>query len=189
MGADVFDRRGSRKYLNAAERQAFYQATTIETDKMRRAFCLALFYTGCRISEALNLTAGRIDFSEKALVFETIKRRKHGVFRSVPIPDSLVEMLREIQIEVCPTGRVWKFSRTTGYRFIKECMIRANVHGNMATAKGLRHAFGIVCIAKNVPLSTIQKWMGHADMRTTAIYLEVAGDEERNLAKRTWPEP
>jgi len=32
----------------------------------------------------------------------------------------------------------------------------------------------------------MQKWLGHARMETTAIYLKVSGDKERELAKRLW---
>jgi integrase/recombinase XerD len=29
-------------------------------------------------------------------------------------------------------------------------------------------------------------WLGHARLETTAIYLDVSGEEERDLAKRFW---
>jgi integrase len=91
----VFDRKGRRKYLNEAERQAFLKAVQLETDEVRRAFCLTLFYTGCRISEALSLTVESIDVSQQCIVFETLKRRQRGVFRAVPIPETLVTALEE----------------------------------------------------------------------------------------------
>ena len=65
-------------------------------------------------------------------------------------------------------------------------MTQAGIDGGMASPKGLRHGFAIACIAKSIPLPTIQKWMGHARMETTAIYLGVTGVEERELAKRLW---
>lgn len=62
----VFDRRGNRKYLNETERKAFCEAIHVENDEARQAFCLTLFYTGCRISEALSLTVGCVDLSQNA---------------------------------------------------------------------------------------------------------------------------
>ena len=184
----MFDRRGRRKYLNAAERRAFFKAAQSETDEARRAFCLTLFYTGCRISETLHLTAGRIDLSEKCVVFETLKRRRDGVFRAVPIPDSLAVLLGKLRTGVEPSARVWKLSRPTAYRMVKECMDKAGIAGGMACPKGLRHGFAIACIGKDIPLTTLQKWLGHARLETTAIYLAVVGEEERNLARRLWRE-
>jgi len=86
----MFDREGNRKYLNWPEREAFLRVVQKEPDLARKAFCLTLFHTGCRITEALNLTADRVDRSEQSLVFETLKRRKRGHFRSVPVPETLL---------------------------------------------------------------------------------------------------
>lgn len=184
--ARVFDRQGSRKYLNDAERRTFLRAAEKEPDLSRRAFCLTLFYTGCRISEALNLTVERIDRTQQCVVFETLKRRKRGEFRAVPVPEGLITLLGEIQPEREAARRVWNYSRPTGYRMVKACMERAGITGGMASPKGLRHGFAVACIANNIPLTTIRKWLGHARLETTAIYLGVSGDEERALARRLW---
>lgn len=182
----MFDRHGSRKYLNSSERRAFLRVAMKEPDAARRAFCLTLIYTGCRISEALNLTAERVDLAGKDVIFETLKRRRRGLFRAVPIPDSLAKKLGRMVSRLSPSDRVWKMSRATAYRLIKDCMARAGVVGGMASPKGLRHGFAVACLAQNIPLPTVKKWLGHARLETTAIYLDVSGDEERNLAKRLW---
>lgn len=181
----MFDRQGGRKYLNDAERRAFYSAALEEDDSSSRAFCLTLFYTGCRISEALNLIGQRVDSSQKCVVFETLKRRRRKVFRDVPIPNELIKLLNELKHHESDR-RVWAFSRPTGFRIIKACMKRAGIVGGMASPKGLRHGFAVACIGKNIPLPTLQKWMGHARLETTAIYLGVTGSEERALARRLW---
>jgi len=182
----VFDRRGNRKYLNKTERRKYRRAIAKEKNIKCLAFLLTLFYTGCRISEALNLTAERVDLTGKLLVFETLKRRRRGCYRAVPIPDILVRLLRQSLTEINPSARVWNFSRPTAYRLVKAYMARAGVRGIQACPKGLRHGFAVACLAQQIPLPTVQKWLGHARMETTAIYLEVSGDEERNLAKRLW---
>lgn len=184
----MFDRQGKRKYLNRAERRAFYRVARQEPDKHLRAFLLVLYYCGCRITEALNLTPERIDLAEKAVVFETLKRRKEGQFRSVPIPDSLTILIRKIAAETEAGARLWPFSRTTGYRLVKRVMKKAAVSGAGACPKGLRHGFAVACLGASIPLTTVKIWMGHARLETTAIYLEVHGAEERKLAKRLWKE-
>lgn len=181
----MFDRQGNRKYLNGAERRVFLRVATNEPDALRRAFCLTLFHCGCRISEALNVTAERLDLANRAVVFETLKQRQRGHFRAVPIPDSLVNLLRQVT-PAQASARVWKLSRPTAYRLIKDCMARAGIKGGMASPKGLRHGFAVACLTQKIPLTTVKKWLGHARMETTAIYLEVTGDEERELAKRLW---
>jgi integrase/recombinase XerD len=80
----------------------------------------------------------------------------------------------------------WSFSRTTAFRLIKSRMTEAGIVGAMACPKGLRHGFAVACITRNIPLPIVQKWLGHARLETTAIYLNATGDEERELAKRLW---
>jgi len=41
-------------------------------------------WSGCRISEALALTPRRIDLATSAIVFETLKKRRAGVYRTDP---------------------------------------------------------------------------------------------------------
>jgi integrase len=182
----VFDRRGNRKYLNGHERRAYLAAIKREPDAQRRAFCLTLFYAGCRISEALNLTAERFDLTGRAIVFETLKQRESAHFRAVPIPDCLVKLLRQLLTGCEKSSRIWGFSRATGYRMVKDYMALAGIAGGMSCPKGLRHGFAVACLGQRIPLTTVQRWLGHARLETTAIYLEVSGDEERELAKRLW---
>ena len=182
----MFDRQGNRKYLNATERRAFARVAQHEPDALRRAFALTLFPCGCRISEALNMTAERVALANKAVTFETLKRRKTGLFRAVPIPDSLVELLGQVLPPAGAKARVWTFSRPTAYRLVKDYMARAGIVGGMASPKGLRHGFAVACLAQKIPLTTVKKWLGHARLETTAIYLDVSGNEERDLARRLW---
>jgi integrase len=158
----------------------------MEPDVSRKGFLLTLFHTGCRISEALNMVAGRIDRTNGAITFETLKRRKHGCFRAVPVPDELTAILSPLMEGKDPAERLWKFSRPTAYRMVKSKMQQAQIAGAMACPKGLRHGLGVACVAAKIPLTTIQKWLGHARLETTAIYLDVLGEEERALAKRLW---
>lgn len=157
-----------------------------ERDPSRRAFMLIVFHTGCRISEALNLLAGRIDGTANAVVFETLKRRKRGCYRAVPVPETLTRALLQISSGKSSDAKVWNFSRSTAYRMIKAKMSEAKISGGMAMPKGLRHGLAVACISANVPLPTIKKWLGHARLDTTAIYMDVLGEEERELAKRLW---
>jgi integrase len=52
-----------------------------------------LHATGCRISEALALTGQQIDPSGRVVVFESLKKRRKGVYRAVPVPPELLDAL------------------------------------------------------------------------------------------------
>jgi integrase len=76
---------GVRKYLTAEERGAFLRAAE-QADRPVRTLCMTLAYSGCRLSEALALTADRVDLTAGVLVFESLKKRRSGIYRSVPVP-------------------------------------------------------------------------------------------------------
>ncbi len=92
MSGELFDAGGNRKYLSQAERDAFMLAAG-HAPRDLRTFCALLHYSGCRLTKALELTYDRIDLSEGTVVFETLKKRRKGVYRSVPVPASLIESL------------------------------------------------------------------------------------------------
>ncbi len=182
----LFDVRGQRKYLTQHERDRFLKAARSAPTPVR-AFCEILAYTGCRLSEALALTPDRVDPAAGVVVFESLKKRRRGVFRAVPVPTGLLETLARLQLRNARfslDSTLWSWSRTTAWRRVRAVMRSAEVEGAAATPKGLRHAFGIVAVAAAVPVTIIQKWMGHSDVATTAIYLDVSGAEERLIAIR-----
>ena len=56
-GWGLYARSGQRKYLTTAERERFIAAADAAAPEVR-TLCLTLAHVGCRISEALALTAG-----------------------------------------------------------------------------------------------------------------------------------
>ena len=95
----LFTGAGERKYLNARERKRFYKALSTLKVASERTFCEALFWTGCRPSEALQLDYLRVNVEDAHLVFRTLK--KHGAnkgnhFRIVPIPRSFAKLLDKV---------------------------------------------------------------------------------------------
>lgn len=181
-GWQIHDPSGRRKYLSAAESGRFL-AIADSLDPWRRALCHLLAHTGCRLSEALALTTHRFDAEQRTVTFRTLKRRR-VCFRTVPVPDAVRDMLT--RIVAAEDGRFWPVHRTTVWRWLKPAMRRAGIAGPMASPKGLRHGFGMRAAGYDIPLPMIQKWMGHASLATTAIYLDAVGSEERQFASRMW---
>jgi integrase len=50
----------------------------------------------------------------------------------------------------------------------------------------LRHGFGLSALQAKVPPYLVQRWLGHASLRTTAIYGDVIGPDERAFAQQMW---
>jgi integrase/recombinase XerD len=81
----LYDSQGKRLYLTADERRAFIAAAAT-ADRLVRTLCSVLHDTGCRISEALALTSENIDLSGRAVMFESLKKRRRGIYWAVPVP-------------------------------------------------------------------------------------------------------
>jgi integrase/recombinase XerD len=184
---------GARKYLTAGERDGFLREAE-RADRQIRTLCMTLAYAGCRLSEALALTVDRVDLAAGVLVIESLKKRRTGIYRTVPVPPALLEALdmvhgvRELQARRGrgQSIRLWPWSRMTGWRAVHAVMDAAGLDGPHASPKGLRHGFGVAAVSAGIPLNLVQKWLGHAQLTTTAIYANAVGEEEQSIAARMW---
>ena len=191
MGLHTVD--GVRKYLTAGERDAFLRQAE-QADGPVRTLCMTLAYAGCRLSEALALTADRVDFAAGVLVFESLKKRRAGLYRAVPVPPALLDTLglvhglrkRQARRDRGQGERLWPWSRMSGWRAVHGVMQAARLDGPHASPKGLRHGFGVAAVSAGIPLNLVQKWLGHAQLSTTAIYADAVGAEEKDIARRMW---
>jgi integrase/recombinase XerD len=183
MSGSLFDRSGQRKYLVASERRAFV-LSALRRGKPEAAFCLALAISGARISEILALTPERIDRGNGALVIETLKRRSRYIYRAVPAPDRLLALLDSLPLT--NGARIWPWCRTTAWSLVKSVMNEAKIASALCKPRALRHAFAVEAGQNGVPLNVIQRWLGHARLETTAIYLDALGQEERGMACKAW---
>lgn len=180
-----------RKYLNREERQRVLTAT--EMLALRPALLvLTLAWSGARISEVLALTPSSFQIERSLMAIVTLKRRRWSV-REVPLPPSLMQMLaaefalHDAQRDQSIASRpVWSMSRTTAWRITKRVMAHAGLSGRSACPRGLRHSFGVGTLQAGVPITLLQRWLGHARLSTTEIYSRVVGDEELSFARRYW---
>ena len=196
-GMSLFTAHGERKYLSPTERIRFYNALPVLEDPRDRSFCETIYWTGCRPSEALFLSLANFDVDGCAVIVRSLKKRgaqKGRHFRTIPVPRGYVEEMdtvhgiREAQARADHgrESRLWKFSRTTGWRLIHIVMAAAEITGVKACAKGLRHAYGVNAAVNKIPETRIKKWLGHESLETTEVYLDVVGPEDHAIAQRMW---
>lgn len=184
----LYDEKSQRLYINADERQRFLTIANNRPPDIR-AFCLTLFYTGCRLSEARELGFSAIQPKARLVSIRSLKKRNQHHIREVPVPQELIDVLADLPRNL--PDPIWSQNhrpvpRITTYRWIKAVMKEAGIEGPQATPKGLRHGYGIHAVRSGVQLHMLQKWMGHASMATTAIYANAVGSEELEIADRMW---
>ncbi len=195
----LYDSAGNRLYLNADERAAFLRVAKGKTP-LERTLCETLHYTGCRISEAIELTPARIDLSANTVAIRSLKKRKDKngqqriIYRTIPVPSDYIDTLniahgiREAQKKPkTAKAPLWDWTDRWGRKIVTDIMTEAGIpEGPHRCPKGLRHGYGINAILKGAPLNMLQKWMGHSDIKTTAIYADAVGPEEQGIAARLW---
>lgn len=197
----LFDDTGQRLYLSADERARFLVAAS-QRPREDRVFCHLLHFTGCRPTEALAVAPDRILLEDRAIVIQSLKkratdrqgRRKRPQFRTIPVPERLIDdldLVFDLRKPRRPSARqepLWPMSRTTAWRLVKKVMDDAGIAGPQATTKGLRHGFGIAMLSgeRPLPLNVLRDLLGHTDTKTTEIYLQAVGYEKRALVMQAW---
>jgi len=200
---------GDRLYLDDGERKRFLDAALRLDNHAHRMLCEVLHWTGCRISEALALTPRQINPDKCVIRFRTLKKRKRTrqgelkapVFRDVPIPPDLANSLglvfgirkvrksgRGVDLPLWPNqaDRKRPMDRSTGWRIIKRVLDTAGIEGPQATAKGFRHGFAVAMILGGMDYRLLQQRLGHEQATTTAIYLQVMGQEAHDMQMEVW---
>lgn len=185
----LFTPAGQRKYLTTDERRRFLEAASHHLRPEVRTFCLVLAHVGCRVSEALSLTGMSFDIANGFVAVRCLKKRNRAVVvREVPLPPDLIETLLGAHGDQMQSpDRLWLWSRSRAWQIVKAVMEQAHIPtGPHATPKGLRHGYGLHAVRCGIPVNLVQRWLGHASMATTAIYLQAMGREERDIAARMW---
>lgn len=189
---ELYDSEGRRLYINEDERTRFLEAAK-RAEYPKRQFGMLLALTGCRLSEGRDFRRSDLQEKSQRVALHTLKRKKGKPTREVPVEPNLIEELLAIESsQIGPaSGLLWHANddpipRSTAYRWIKELMDEAGISGKQASPKDLRHGFAAWAILSNIPLTILQKWMGHAALETTQCYTQLCGPEEMRVARRMW---
>jgi len=96
------------------------------------------------------LTPERIDQDTGAIVFDTLKRRKRGIVRAIPMPETLFYLLDEVhnfrraqRNPNEPRKNLWVWSRAKAWRRVKQIMRNAQIPIQLSNQRSLRQAFGL----------------------------------------------
>ena len=195
----LHDPAGSRLDLDAEERAAFLRAARRQSAR-DRTLCETLLFTGCRPCELVEITPARVDLVGGTVTIRSLKKRQDAsgrprvVDRSGPVPpDYLDTMGAAHDLRQAQASRkrahapIFPLTRTRVWQIVRRVMVEAGLpDAPQRSPKGLRHGFGVHAAVSGVPLNMLQKWLGHAQLSTTAIYADAVGKEEQDIARRMW---
>ena len=146
-----------------------------------RLMIAVCFYTGVRISELVGIRL-------KDIQDDSIRIYGKGLIeRTVYIPTSLKPLLNGYFLygggPIDPDDHLLRYFRGAtcieidkklAWRFIKDAF--QSVAGIEMTPHQLRHSFAVNLLVKGCDIVTIQRLLGHADIKTTQRYLCISDE-------------
>lgn len=142
-------------------------------DKKVKALLLFLFYTGIRKSELMNLKRSDIDLINcKAKIYEQKKKKERFVYFPKKIVNSLVEYFNsESEKE-----NAFNINRGRLDYIFEQLKINFPKYKQLLKPHAFRHSFAVHCLRKDIPLPILKSLMGHTNIETTMIYLELQNE-------------
>jgi len=164
------------KYLPVVPtgREVLQLFNTANSDK-HRLLLKVIYSAGLRRSEVINLKIEHLDFKNHRIFIKDSKGNKD---RYTILAKSLVPELKQYLTKYKPTKYLFN-GKYNGMPYSEEAikwgfqqaLERSGITKHL-TPHSLRHAFASHLLAMKVNIVTIQKLMGHDDIRTTMMYLQ-----------------
>ncbi len=189
--------------LSVSEEAVLKKVIAENHSRVTLAVVLALM-TGLRIGEICALQWKDIDIKKRIItVSKTIQRircingnrktkviitepKSRSSFRKVPIPESIIQILREFQTEaedfVLSGNRKPIEPRTMQYRFSR---ILKNVNLPSVHFHSLRHSFASKCISLGFDMKSLSEILGHSSVEITMnLYVHSSLDQKAEYMNR-----
>jgi len=154
-----------------------------------------LYSSGLRISEAIELENGDVDF-ENNFINVIGKGDKE---RIVPVNDEAIRLLKKYMDEsrqdilgtreseyIFISKKGSNLNRKSVWRLLKNYVARTKIEKNI-TPHTLRHSFATHLIENGADLRSVQELLGHMDISTTQVYTHMAKEKLQKIHKQYHP--
>lgn len=151
-----------RPYLEKDQIDTLWKALPLHHDRDVALISRICIETGCRWSEAQNLTRDRV--KRDRLIFTNTKGKKK---RAVPISAELAELIR-----LQPNSQLFRKCETTGREWLNNLLdLPKGISSHI-----LRHTFASHFVMAGGNILTLQKILGHSKIEMTMRYAHLAPD-------------
>ncbi len=182
--------------LTQQEAVLLLEQPVCDTDKgIRDKAMLELMYaTGMRVSELINLKVSDVNLNMKYLICKDADKE-----RIIPFGKEAAKSLKLYMVKsrekLCkgkeieylfPNCSGGSMSRQGFWKIIKYYTKKAGIEKDI-TPHTLRHSFGAHLVQNGADLKAVQEMMGHSDISTTQIYMDMNVKRVREVYSKTHP--
>jgi len=168
----------SIKYLKKEE----WDKLKASIDNYRDKLMITLLYsTGMRVGEFTKLRVEDIDFEERFILIPA-ENTKTKEARTIFVPREVLNDLRAyLKLEKKKKGKIFEVTPRRIQQLLKKYSARAGVE---ATPHTLRHTHVVHSLMNRIPITAVQKQVGHKRLTTTQIYSDLAPEQVRQAYEK-----
>lgn len=170
----ISPRRTERNYLTTNELGVLIRATfTKKMHTIIKDLFLFCAFTGVTYADLAKLTKSNMRRTEDGNWWLSYKRQKTGLSCTLPLLDIPMKIIRKYR--TTDDSRLFPVPCYATLRMgikivLKDCGINRHI-----TWHDARHTYASeICLSNGVPIETISKMLGHADIKTTQIYAKLS---------------
>ena len=161
-----------------------------------KAIFETLYSTGCRISEAISMKWGEIDFARGSVIVTGKGSKDRLVILGAPALAALDALRKKVaergaefaadSMDVFLSDRLRRISARFVERRMKSYLAEAGLPTDLSPHK-LRHSFATHMLDAGADLRSVQEMLGHASLSTTQIYTHVSVERLKDEYAKSHP--
>lgn len=152
-----------------------------------KTILIVYLYSGCRVSELINTKFSEINFKEKTLEVIGKGDKKRTIY--LEVCPKLIKFLREHKqkykvllqekdLPIILNQNYQPLSKITIQKKVKKVFQELKFDENKSI-HSLRHSYGTILANNNVPIEIISHLLGHTNIITTKIYVDLSQQMKR----------
>jgi len=171
------------EYLEPAEIDSLLQ---VAPHAQARLIMLVQWRAGLRISEVLAVEVADLELDGDNPTLR-VREGKGGRPRVVPVHPELGAAFHNfLSYSNVRRGAIFSTSRSSAWRWLKTALDKAVELnqipiGRKVATHTLRHSAARHWLANGVPINVVSRWLGHASLQTTLVYLEILPDPSGHM--------
>ncbi len=184
---------GERKILAMNELEVKQLIQAIDNNPMLLNLVKIGLYSGCRISEILNIQRDDINFESKILNITNKEsfNTKTKLNRTIPLSEEFSQLLKSILAEKTLPDNYYLFTDKRRNKYTRGAiakLFKPYIHKAGLNDKYhfhcLRHTFITTLIKKGVSINYVKELAGHTDIKTTMNYIHIVTDDLRDAVSK-----